>query len=185
MIMENYFSEEDRNIMTALAKDAVEKYVKEGKRASIPNVPQSLMKKFACFVTLNYNNDLRGCIGTLEPVGTLYESIVDNAIAAASRDYRFSPVAENELQGLAYEVSVLSEPEPFVPASADELLSFIKDKGLIIRKNSGGAVYLPQVWEHFKKSDDFLSSLCRKAGFSSGEWKDYRNMSFFVFNLLH
>ncbi len=183
--MENYFSEEDRNIMTALAKDAVERYVKSGKRASLSDVPASLMKKLACFVTLNYGGDLRGCIGTLEPVGTLYESIVDNAIAAASRDFRFSPVTVPELSGITYEVSVLSEPEPYTPSSAGELLGFIKDKGLILRKDFRSAVYLPQVWEHFAKSEDFLSSLCRKAGMSSGEWKDFRNMNFFVFNLLH
>ncbi|MCE1165510.1 MAG: AmmeMemoRadiSam system protein A [Bacteroidetes bacterium] len=182
--MEKYFSDEDKKIMTALAKDAVERYVRTGKRASLSEAPASLKKNLACFVTLNYGGDLRGCIGTLEPEGTLYDSIIDNAISAASRDYRFAPVEEKELQGITYEVSVLSEPVPFAPSSADELLTGIKGKGVIIRKDLRSAVYLPQVWEHFTDSGDFLSSLCRKAGFSPNEWKDYRNMYFFVFNLM-
>ncbi len=184
-IMEKYFSEKDTQTMSELAKAAVELFVKTGKRAELKEIPPALMKRLACFVTLDYNDNLRGCIGTIEPAGTLYESIIDNAIAAASRDYRFSPVTESELSGITYEVSVLSEPEPFKPADAESLLGEIKGKGLIIRKDLRGAVYLPQVWEHFTDSRDFLSSLCRKAGLASNEWKDYRGMKFFVFTLLH
>ena len=183
--MEKYFTEKDTRVMSDLAREAVEKFVKTGERAELKEIPPALMKRLACFVTLNYNDNLRGCIGTIEPAGTLYESIIDNAIAAASRDYRFSPVSESELPGITYEVSVLSEPAPFKPADAESLLSEIKGKGLIIRKDLRGAVYLPQVWEHFTDSRDFLSSLCRKAGLASNEWKDYRGMNFFVFTLLH
>jgi uncharacterized protein len=182
--MNNYFSDSDKSLMVSLAKDAVEMFVKSGERASLKDVPQSFKQKLACFVTLNDKRDLRGCIGTIEPYASLYESIVDNAIAAASRDHRFTPVSEDELKDLSYEVSVLSKPEPYEPKSPDELLLNIKNKGLIIRKDFRSAVYLPQVWEHFSESKEFLSSLCRKAGLSGNEWKDYRSMKFFVFSLL-
>ncbi|MDD5362114.1 MAG: AmmeMemoRadiSam system protein A [Ignavibacteria bacterium] len=182
--MNKYFSDSDKLLMVNLAKDSVEMFVRRGERASLEDVPQSFKKKLACFVTLNDKKDLRGCIGTIEPYGTLYESIVDNAIAAASRDHRFPPVTSDELQNLSYEVSVLSKPELYEPKSLEDLLLNIKNKGLIIRKDFRSAVYLPQVWEHFSDSRDFLSSLCRKAGFTGNEWADYRNMKFFVFSLL-
>ena len=183
--MSDYFSHNDNLLMVKLAKDAVEKFVRKGERASLADVPPSFKRKLSCFVTLKDKHDLRGCIGTIEPYDTLFESIIDNAIAAASRDHRFPPVTEDELGGLNYEVSVLSEPEIFSPSTADELLNNIKNKGLIIRKDLRGAVYLPQVWEHFSDSREFLSSLCRKAGLSGNEWKDFRNMKFFVFSLLN
>jgi hypothetical protein len=140
----------------------------------------SLKKWLACFVTLNDEKDLRGCIGTIEPVDKLYESIIDNAISAAMRDPRFSPVTKDELAGLKYEVSVLSQPRDIFFSTKDELFEKIKDRGVIISKSGQRAVYLPQVWEHFTSPESFLTSLCRKAGLGSGEWKE-KGMKFLVF----
>jgi AMMECR1 domain-containing protein len=60
------------------------------------------------------------------------------------------------------------------------LFEKIKDNGVIISKSGFRSVYLPQVWEHFTSPDSFLSSLCRKAGLSSGAWKE-KGMKFLVF----
>lgn len=39
------------------------------------------MKKIAgCFVTLNLGNDLRGCIGEIEPVRPLYQAVTARAV---------------------------------------------------------------------------------------------------------
>jgi MEMO1 family protein len=181
---EAYFSETEVTLMENIAKNTVELFVREGKKYKPKDYPESFNKRLACFVTLNYKGNLKGCIGTIEPVGTLCESIVDNAISAASRDYRFSPVTEKELSYLSYEVSVLSEPKLFEPQSADELLNYIKDKGVIIKKDFRSAVYLPQVWEHFSTAEDFLSSLCMKAGMQVNEWKRYKDMKIQLFELL-
>jgi MEMO1 family protein len=178
---EEVFSKEEKELMENIAKQAVETYVKEGKRIIAGDVPDALKKRLACFVTLNDENDLRGCIGTIEPVDKLYESIIDNAISAATRDPRFSPVTKDELKGLKYEVSVLSAPKDIRFSSKDELFEKIRDRGVIISKSGQRAVYLPQVWEHFTSAESFLSSLCRKAGLGSGEWKD-RGMEFLVFD---
>jgi AMMECR1 domain-containing protein len=43
---------------------------------------------------------------------TLAEEVIFNAISAAMRDPRFTPVREDELSGLKYSVDVLSPPEP-------------------------------------------------------------------------
>ena len=56
--------------------------------------------------------DLRGCIGTIEPEkDSLAEELIANAVSAATRDPRFSPVRQDELPGLRYSVDVLSQPE--------------------------------------------------------------------------
>lgn len=179
------FTETEITLMEDIARKSVELYVKEGKIFKPVEYPDSFNRRLACFVTLNYKDNLRGCIGTIEPVGTLCDSIVSNAISACSRDYRFSPVTEKELPYLSYEVSVLSEPVQFVPKSADELLKSIKNKGVILKKDFRSAVYLPQVWEHFNSADDFLSSLCIKAGMSANEWKNYKDMKIQLFELLN
>jgi AmmeMemoRadiSam system protein A len=136
-------------------------------------------------VTIYSSGELRGCIGTIEPVDTLYNSIVENAISAATRDYRFSPVREKELSNLNYEISVLSPPVLFEPESSEELFRGINGKGLIIKKDFRSAVYLPQVWEHFSEENDFLKSLCQKAGLHPDEWKHFKGMKFYVFNLIN
>ncbi len=47
----------------------------------------------AAFVSLKSNDQLRGCIGTIKPTKpTLAEEIVENAVKAATQDYRFQPI---------------------------------------------------------------------------------------------
>lgn len=175
-----FFSREERTLMEKIAGQAVETYVRDGKRIQPDDVPDSFKKRLACFVTLNDEVDLRGCIGTIEPVDMLYRSIIDNAINAATRDPRFSPVTPDELEGLRYEVSVLSAPEEISFSTNEELFGKIKDNGVIVLKSGSRAVYLPQVWEHFKNPENFLSSLCRKAGLNPDEWKE-KGIKIFVF----
>ncbi|MFA5405026.1 MAG: AmmeMemoRadiSam system protein B [Ignavibacteria bacterium] len=177
------FSQEEKELMVKIAKNAVETYIMDDKKIHYEDVPESFKKKLACFVTLTDKVDLRGCIGTIEPVGKLYQSIIDNAISAATRDPRFAPVTKKELKGLSYEVSVLSEPVEILFSSREDLFNKIKEKGVIISKSGNRAVYLPQVWEHFSNPESFLSSLCSKAGLNSGEWKE-KGMKFFVFEKL-
>jgi hypothetical protein len=180
-----YFTSEEQESMSKIAKNTVDLFIKTGKKYSVENYPVKFKERLACFVTINTGDELRGCIGTIEPVDTLYNSIVENAISAATRDYRFSPVKEKELSNLNYEISVLSPPVLFEPESAEELFNGIKHKGLIIKKDFRSAVYLPQVWEHFSEEKDFLKSLCQKAGMSSDEWKHFKSMKFYVFNLIN
>ncbi len=103
------------NPLVLLAKQAVENYIKEGK---IIESPKDLPKEFSqrkagAFVTIEKDGELRGCIGTYLPTRkNIAEEIIQNAIAAATEDYRFGPISKEELPYLSYEVSILSEPEP-------------------------------------------------------------------------
>lgn len=99
--------------LVELAKKSVEAYVREGRiiKPPEPLLPE-MAKKAGVFVSLKKHGQLRGCIGTFMPscesVGT--ETII-NAISAATKDPRFHPVEEDELEELTYSVDVLSCPE--------------------------------------------------------------------------
>jgi AmmeMemoRadiSam system protein B/AmmeMemoRadiSam system protein A len=171
-ILEKNYTEEEKRYILNLAKHSVEKFVKTGKKNKAKNIPDKLKEERACFVTLTEKDELRGCIGNLEPAGPLYQSIVDNAISACSEDPRFSPVEEKELDRLHYEVSVLTEPKKIDYTDEPDLFKKIKGKGIILKKGFYQATYLPQVWAQFDNEKDFLSSLCQKAGLSKNSWKE-------------
>jgi len=100
--------------LVKLAKSAVEKYINEGKIISLPeDFPKEFLeKKAGTFVTITKNGNLRGCIGTYLPIRkNIAEEVIFNAIAAATEDWRFGPVREEELPFLSYTVYILSKPE--------------------------------------------------------------------------
>ena len=59
---------------------------------------EALQQRCGCFVTLKLAGQLRGCIGNLEPVGPLGESVMRNAESAAFHDHRFTPLTPEELE---------------------------------------------------------------------------------------
>ncbi len=106
--------------LVSLAERAVNEYVRYGQRYEIEtadalttDLASMLHRRAGAFVSIHKKNgDLRGCIGTFTPVRpNLVEEVVENAIASASRDPRFYPIQEWELNDLEISVDVLSEPE--------------------------------------------------------------------------
>jgi AmmeMemoRadiSam system protein A len=99
--------------LVGLAQQAIESYVRDGERIELPDdLPAELRRRAGAFVTIRRHGQLRGCIGTIQPTcSTVAEEVVQNAISAATRDYRFSPVTAGELKSLDVKVDVLSEPE--------------------------------------------------------------------------
>ena len=101
--------------LPALARKVVETFVTKDEILAAPeNPPEFLSQRAGCFVSIKTRGgELRGCIGTIDPVkNTLAEEVIVNAISAATRDPRFAPVRKDELSGLKYSVDVLSQPEP-------------------------------------------------------------------------
>ncbi len=123
----------------------------------------------APFVTLTMDGNLRGCIGNLEPRQILQDAVASLAVSSAFEDPRFDPLSPAELDSVRIEISVLS---PLRKASGhEEVVPGLH--GVVISDGARRGTYLPQVWEHFRKKEDFLSSLCaEKAGLSSSAWKD-------------
>jgi AmmeMemoRadiSam system protein A len=103
------------NPYVLLAKSAAENYVREKKTISPPdNLPKDfLTKRSGVFVTIKNQGRLRGCIGTYLPTTeNIAKEIIQNAITAATEDYRFGSVQKEELPHLSYTVYILNKPEP-------------------------------------------------------------------------
>ena len=102
------------NKYVLLAKDSVEVYIREKKIIFPPeDLPEEFFKNRAgVFVTIEKKGKLRGCVGTFLPTKeNIANEIISNAVVAATEDYRFEPIKEDELEALSYTVSVLSTPE--------------------------------------------------------------------------
>lgn len=170
---ENALNEEEQTFLLTLARQTLEEYLKDGTTPQVDeaSVPERLKEKRACFVTLNKEGMLRGCIGNLTPEDMLYKSVMENAINAALRDPRFPPVTYRELSGITIEISVLSIPERILYESPEDLLKKIEGKGVIISSGLNRATYLPQVWEQLPDPEEFISYLCSKAGLSPDFWQ--------------
>jgi AmmeMemoRadiSam system protein B/AmmeMemoRadiSam system protein A len=96
-----------------LARETVESYVKRGEVPHPKNIPPEMKGKAGVFVSLHKGDELRGCIGTIEPdEPNIAQEIIRNAVQSSTQDPRFSPVTPEELPDLIYSVDVLTEPEP-------------------------------------------------------------------------
>ncbi|MEE8319726.1 MAG: AmmeMemoRadiSam system protein A [bacterium] len=130
-----------RHPLAELAQRAIEEFVKSGRKLQAPedyrNDPPS-----GVFVSLKKSEKLRGCIGTITPATeNLGQEIIENAISAAVRDSRFSPVSDEELDDLEITVDILTEPELVQDASLlDE-----KRYGIIVKSGGKRGVLLPDL----------------------------------------
>jgi AmmeMemoRadiSam system protein B/AmmeMemoRadiSam system protein A len=126
------------------------------------------------FVTLKKNGALRGCIGNLIANKSVAEGIRDNALSAAFRDPRFPPLAPKEVDQLQISISILTQPKPLQYKDAADLLAKLRVNvdGVILRRGTAGATFLPQVWEQLPDPNDFLAHLCLKAGLQANTWRN-------------
>ncbi len=176
-------SQDEKKTLLKIARDTVEKYVREQKSPELKNyrLTDRLMEKRGAFVTITnptrsnpvYPEPLRGCIGNFVSSAPLAETVREMAVSACSSDHRFPPVSEKELGYIKIEISALS---PLVPIK--DPLSIRKGvHGIYIKEKHGwgGGTYLPQVWsEHFsdKDAEFFWNHLCQyKAGLPAGAWR--------------
>ena len=125
------------------------------------------------FVTLTIDKQLRGCIGNLEPRESILAGIKRNAVNAAFHDPRFPPLKPAELDRADIEVSILTEPYPLEYRDSEDLLAKLRVHvdGVILRKGSASATFLPQVWAQLPRPEEFLSHLCMKAGLGADTWR--------------
>jgi len=121
------------------------------------------------FVTLRSGSRLRGCIGTLETRDPLRRAVLECAMSSARHDPRFPPVAEEEVDGITIEISVLT---PFRRIGGPEEI-VIGEHGLYLRRGPHSGLLLPQVAvEYGWGAVEFLEQCCGKAGLSAGSWEE-------------
>ena len=131
-----------------------------------------LQEPGACFVTLTQQGQLRGCIGTLEARRSLLADVKANAVAAALRDPRFSPLAVTEFEHTEIEVSLLSPMQAMHFDSEADALAQLRPgiDGVVLEFEHYRGTFLPQVWEQLPTANEFLAHLKRKAGLAPGFW---------------
>jgi len=147
--------------IAALAKETVETYIRTGKRPSPPAKPTPEMKKQAgVFVSIHKKDgSLRGCIGTFEPQQkNVAEEIITNAVSSATRDPRFSPIMQEELDNLEYSVDILTAPEPV----EDESQLDPKKYGVIVECGWRRGLLLPDL--EGVDTVQYQIDICRQKG---------------------
>jgi AmmeMemoRadiSam system protein A len=159
---------EERLKLLSLARRAIAAHL-DGHELRPPETPQAFRRKAGAFVTLKTKDgELRGCIGFVEPLFPLGETVARAAVAAASEDPRFPPVSEAELGELQVDISVLGPTRPIDPAEVR-----VGTHGLVVQRGGRRGLLLPQVpIEHGWDAERFLDHTCLKAGLPSGSWKE-------------
>lgn len=152
-------------VTTGLARAAVASLF-GGPPPALPAGEGWLEERRTCFVSLHRDGELRGCIGSLEPRGTLYQELLTCARDAATRDPRFDPLTPHELDAVDFEVSVLSPVEPLPARDEAEALLRLRPgvDGVVLDSGGRSATFIPAMWEQLPDPREFLRHLRRKAG---------------------
>jgi len=165
-VEQSEFSPEERALLLQLAHDSILSAL-ENREVSLNPPSPHLAEPRGVFTSLYLNGELRGCVGYVLPVSSVYRAVIDTARAAAFEDARFYPVTIEEAPQLKIELSILSPP---LPISAEEVE--VGRHGLLVSMAGQRGLLLPQVpsernWDRFT----FLDQTCRKAGLPSDAWK--------------
>ncbi len=160
--------------------DVINKSIQQGlESGSVYNpetasYPDNLQEKYAVFITLKLNGQLRGCIGTIEATMPLINAVAHYAYAAAFSDPRFKPLSVDEYEKVEISLSILTAATAFPFKDEQDLVAQLRQNidGLIIAKNNARATFLPAVWESINNKQQFLNELKRKAGIKTSDSPD-------------
>lgn len=128
--------------------------------------------KAPLFITWNKNNELRGCIGTFQPL-SVESGTKRFALTSSLQDPRFPPISKLEFKNLSVSVTLLDNFEPI--KRWDDWT--VGDHGLKINLKKDGELYLgtflpsvavEQEWDKLTT----LSYLLRKADYNGVPKKD-------------
>jgi AmmeMemoRadiSam system protein A len=172
----NTLTSKEQKYLLTLARSTLTNYLsgKPIQELAKTKLSPALIEKRGCFVTLEKMGNLRGCIGYIQPVKSLCECVMENAVNAATQDPRFTEVNFDDLKSITIEISALTVPEPLEIKNRKTLLQVLVPgrDGVILSNGWKNSTFLPQVWEHFVDKESFLNALCEKGGMPSGCWED-------------
>jgi AmmeMemoRadiSam system protein A len=174
--MDTPLTRDQEKSLLRLARLAITLYLQEGTSPAMETDDVTFKQKRGAFVTLKVKGQLRGCIGYPIPHKPLFETIIDVAISAATKDFRFPPLEQEELNDTKIEISVLSLPKLIKDISEIE----VGKHGIIITKGQNRGLLLPQVpvewgWDR----ETFLKHGCLKAGIEEDAWKKAAQIEIF------
>ena len=180
-VPQNWLEEHEKEFLLDVARKTITEYVTKGETPDFTSDNPKLERRCGAFVTLHEKSGaLRGCIGYVEPIKPLLQTIIEMAIACSTRDPRFQPVTADEFPNLDLEISVLTPMEQI----RDIEKIRIGEHGLMIKKAGSSGLLLPQVATEFGwDRHEFLKETCQKAGLEKSAWKD-PDAKLFVFSAL-
>jgi len=149
----------------SLAQESIHHYLNHHEKLSCPSpLSNDLKSRSGAFVSIKKLQQLRGCIGTLEPCEpNLAMEIIENALKAALDDPRFSPITLGELQDLTYSIDVVRPLEKVSDVSDLDP----KIYGLVVRSNGKQGVLLPDL-EGVNSTEEQIQ-ICRSKGKIPGD----------------
>ncbi len=157
-----------------IAREAIRGHLSTGviKTPQLDLYHKKLLAPSACFVTLEVNGQLQGCLGSTVAYSPLVLEVHNKARASAYEDRRFMPLTEDQLDDLTIEISVLSEPQTVDIKSEEALIEFLSSHkvGVILSNGNKQALFLPQVWKQLPKPQQFVRQLKLKAGWNAAYW---------------
>ena len=162
----NEFSSQERALLLQLAHQAIAAIL-EQREISLNPPTSHLAEPRGAFTTLYYRGSLRGCVGYVFPVTSLYRTVVESARGAAFDDSRFPPVTSDQSPELEVSLSILSPLELIQPDAVE-----IGRHGLMVKLGACRGLLLPQVpLEHGWDRITFLEQTCKKAGLPPDAWQ--------------
>lgn len=172
------FTENQQKKLLAYAREVLIETINNGRKTEKKPPDPIFLEKAGVFVSLHKDGELRGCIGYIEPIASIWDAIAENTISAATADFRFQEVSADELGEIKIEISILTPP---VSCALNDIAQG-KD-GVIIQDGAHKATYLPQVWNDLKDNEQFFSSLCQKAELDSNCWH-HQSTKFYKYNAI-
>lgn len=159
---------EERTFLLQLARDTIHARLKGKPLPPCEPTSEILKEPRGAFVTIHTHGALRGCIGYVEPIKPLWQTVQEMAVAAAFQDPRFPALKEAEYGDIEIEISVMSPLQGV--KNIDEIE--VGKHGIIIRRGFHSGLLLPQVaTEQGWDRDTFLEHTCYKAGLPADAWK--------------
>ncbi len=169
------FSQEERSTLLSLAHESIQAAL-DGRKISLDPPTSHLAKPRGAFTTLHCRGQLRGCVGYVFPVASVYRTVAETARAAAFEDTRFYAITREEAPELEIHLSILSMLRPIAPAQIE-----IGRHGLLVSLAGRRGLLLPQVpVEYGWDRAAFIEQTCRKAGLSSDAWQQGATLEAFT-----
>ena len=113
-IPENEFTAAERSTLLQLAHESILSALEQREISLDPPTPH-LSEQRGVFTSLYLGDALRGCVGYVLPLNSLYRAVAGTARAAAFNDTRFSPITIPEASHLKIELSIPPCPSQFLP----------------------------------------------------------------------
>jgi len=168
------FTPEERSILLQLAHQSILSALEHREISLDPPSPHFSEPRGA-FTTIYLQGVLRGCVGYVLPVFSLYRTVAESARAAAFEDTRFSPVTLAEAAALEVSLSILSPLKAIQPEEIE-----IGVHGLVIAQGGRRGLLLPQVpVEHHWDRVTFIEQTCHKAGLPRDAWQNGATLEVF------